>query len=287
MSHQSPFNLPFQPSKATWLDAHTGAIRRQPNLEIVAPMKQGPGQSITPAFCVVVDSEKMLLKIRYPASHKLKLKSIFGRSRLYNEVAMLKVAYSAGLAVPSPIAFTRTSWRNLVYAHASLISWVSGYDRLREWVVKTSQSNSLGHGNGHGSIVAVEQSIAELFGQIRRVGLADSDFGAHNLMFATVTPIPDQLLWIDLERAVLATANDPNATIEMACSVLSNWWVCTSGNQLRMQALFDRIQVCSPEPQGGWPSILGPLNRSLATAIAGHFRQGRVDKEPRALTCIT
>lgn len=102
-------------------------------------------------------------------------------------------------------------------------------------------------------------------------------------MFPESTPVPDRFVWIDLECAFRAAARDPEATVAMANSVLSNWWVITRGLQDRVQSLLDAIQETTPEPTGGWRAIADLLNSKVQQRVKTRVRKEHIGSLPQML----
>lgn len=256
------------PGSFEWRDTHGQPLQDKLNLELVAPVKRGVSQAARAGFRVRCGSSWMLLKVRFPGTLKMRLQRALGQGGLYNEFAMLQKAARLGFRVPEPVAIVPPGLRNLCAQHALLLHWLPDHLRLRAWVVgviRRHQSDQLD---------ALENQIARLFGRIRQAGLSDSDFGAHNLMYTGTHPSDTNLVWIDLESAFHATAVDPHATVTMANSLLSNWWVITEGQQSRLQSLLDAVRKTTPEPTGGWRSVEGLLNDRLRRSIGARVRKG-------------
>ena len=240
---------------------------------------------LKPAFRATVGEKPVLIKSRPMGGKRDRLRRFLGHNEVKQEFDMTVYAANLGLPVAVPLGYTQWSRQVFTGRAALLIDWLHHYDKLRPWVVDNVANSSACADRTHIALVRrVESRVAKLFAEVRRANLADSDFGAHNIMFSDEDIEPTEFVWIDLEMAYHASVTDTTATVDMLASMLTNWWVVTAGQQERIQCLFAKVVNTCPEPEHKWDATCEQLNTRLAHTTLQRTNQGHVSCPAGRLT---
>ena len=254
-------------------------------LSVVEDLKHptsGVSKDTIRQVCRVTDGERdLVLKRRWMNSLGRRLTATCGRSPLHNEKHMITVAQSAGLAVAPLIGWGEQRTAGLVEYFALLIQWAEGRTTLGDLVVRALDS-----GDDQG-VRTVQSLLIRFLARLRNAGLADRDFGTHNILVAghdlADSAVVEDLLWVDLEGVYRARCDAAAATCQTVAAALSNWWTTTRAHPPHLISALDEIRRTVPEPCGGWSAIAPSLNRQLQKRVDKSIRYGRVDRRPPRL----
>ena len=218
-----------------------------------------------------------LMKLRRLASTTRRFRATFGRSYLRNEATMTPLADDAGLPVPRIAGSGRRTRWGLITHEALLVEWLDNHTSVGELVADAYDRDD------GSTLDRLRCATAMLLAQVRQAGLADKDFGVHNLMTPSSAPDPGarKIVWVDLERVYLASPTDAPATCGTVGGALVRWWLATRGDQSQLEAMFGTIRVELPVPDGGWPDLMGAVNDDLQRRAANAIRRGQVDRKPQ------
>ena len=246
---------PLRLDRISFRDA-SGAPVAVGRITVERVLKSEPGQP-RQVYLVRLDQSQALLKVQRSGL-------LNDRGYLPREARMLNLAAQRGLSVPKVLGGGVERLFAMVRARALLLEWIDSVRPLH-----AAAPNPSGR-----------QVLVETYRQVRRAGLADKDFGAHNLL------VDDDLaaMWVDLERAYEAEPGDADATMRTCGSALASWWIATQGDQGELQACFDDLRRHEPQPRGGWRSILDATNAYMQKKVAALIERGWIDRPPQPLT---
>lgn len=229
------------------------------------------------AFHATLGERPVLLKIQRHRTLRARFRATVGRSYLRHEVAMTAAARRAALPVPEVVGYGRLRVAGLVVAEALLVEWLDDRRSLHDLI-----TDAVREGNTP-RLEAARFTLAESLAAVRRAGMADKDFGSHNVLIRIDAADDATALdwaWIDLERAVLAPPDDPRATADAVASVLARWWRADPGHDDRLNQLAAELIRRLPLPRGGWPPLADPIERSLHRRIAKAVHRRQAEQPP-------
>jgi hypothetical protein len=201
-----------------------GAVIPHEQIVVESCIKAEPGQ---PRQSYRVDwlGRPALMKVRQLPDFRGKLRALLGQAYLRREHRFLDAAAQRRLPVARCLGH---GWRRrygLVVEQVLFVEWLDGFEVLSDAV-----RASIERGDRAGVRGPLLGALTGLAAAIRGAGLADKDFGAHNILVRQgAERAPADYRWIDLERCVLAT-DDPLLSAEMIGSALASWWVATNGS---------------------------------------------------------
>ena len=242
------------------------------NVVVVNYMRGGPKSARCTAL-VEWGKYKLIMKNHHWLRLQRRLTATMGRSPLSNEMVMLRRAQAVGFETAKLFAYGTRRRLGLIAQQVLLTFQIDGHQSLDSWLRTTDISGC--------SMAA--QGLAKLLGQVRSVGLADRDFGAHNLLVSSNTNQPGNLVWVDLEAAYSAPPRNANATCCTIGAALANWWICTGEKQDRLIAVFDVIKQHVPQPNTGWGTATNHINRIIAKRVDRQVCRNRANRLPDPL----
>ncbi len=256
----------------TFYDSFGQHIADSKNAVVVNYVRGGPKSARCTAL-VEWGKYKLIMKSHRWLRLQRRLTATMGRSLLSNEMAMLHRAQAVGFKTAKLFAYGTRRRLGLIAQQVLLTFHIDGHQSLDSWL-RTSDIS--------GCSIA-SQSLAKLLGQVRSAGLADRDFGAHNLLVLSNTNQPDNPVWVDLEAAYSAQPRNANATCCTIGAALANWWICTGEKQDQLIAVFDVIKQHVPQPNTGWKIATNHINRIIAKRVDRQVRRNRANRLPDPL----
>ena len=242
---------------------------------VVVETLKGGGSGQRCALRVASGEQEMAMKVVLLRRFGQRLAAMVGRSGPRREFSMIRLASSAGLPVPRPVACGCLRRLGAPIAEAVLSEWIDDGVLLRD-VVRQAVSDVDSE-----TFQRAATTYAAMIGRVRQAGFADADFGAGQLLLpdaagqAAFDPV-----CVDLEAWFQAEPHDADATCSTLAAALVSWWVAVSGDQQRYDATVELIRDRVPEPAGGWRRIEGTLNQQVRNRMAKQIRKRRVADEP-------
>ena len=246
------------------------------SVTIVEYLRGGPDDARCTAF-VELGSRRLVMKSHRWRRLRRRITATLGRSSLNNEMVMLHRARTAGFATAQLFAHAVQRRLALISRKVLLTIRVDDHVSLDEWLRAATVRDE------PSSFTEARQALATLLGRVRSAGLADRDFGAHNLLVQKDADLPSEVIWVDLEAAYPASPQDADATCRTVGAALANWWICTGENQDRLVGAFASIRQHVPEPRGGWGNGTRRVNAVIFRRVDRQVRSGRAGRIPDAL----